>query len=63
MACVKHLGLAGLHEAIYPIDHETKEDAKYLAGAAEKMKHQFNSFNIPQVNIINFYPSAAKKKR
>ena len=52
MALVKCLGLAGLHEAIYPKEHETKEDAKYLFGAAETMRHQFNSFNLPQVNII-----------
>ena len=62
MALVKHLGLAGLHEAIYPREHETNVDGKYLLSAVEKMRHQFNSFYIPQVDIINFHPSAAKYK-
>ena len=56
LALVKHLGLAGLHELIYPREYKTNVDAKYLFGAAEIIRHQLTSFNIPQVNFINCYP-------
>ena len=47
---VKHLGLAGLHELIYPREHEEKE--KYfheVDGAKREISHQLNAFYIPQV--------------
>ena len=56
LALVKHLGLAGLHELIYPREYETNVDAKYSVSVAEKIRHQLTSFHIPQVNFINCYP-------
>ena len=49
---VKHLGLAGLHELIYPRGHDATENANHdheVDDAKHELSHYFNAFYIPQV--------------
>ena len=48
LALVKHLGIDGLHELMYPRDHET-ENASNADTTKLNLHHQLKNLYIPQV--------------